>query len=114
MRNLGSVQRMLEEFYKIDPTIDINSIGAFLLVAAAGPSGLRQSEIVKKMNRPKGTISRFVSKIGNGPVSKGKPYYLTCERSDPSDGRGKIITLNEKGQQLREVLVAALQGPTPR
>ena len=79
---------MLEEFYEIDPKIDLNSIGAFP-IAAAGSGGVRRCELVEIMDRPKGTISRFVSRIGDGPVNRGEPYRLISERPDPEDARGR-------------------------
>ncbi|MEM9140242.1 MAG: MarR family transcriptional regulator [Pseudomonadota bacterium] len=87
------------------PEFDTHSVGpggGILLLTLAEAEPMRIQDLVRRMARDKSQITRAVSTMER----KG----LIQRRSDPDDGRGRVLALTPEGRQTVRVLQGAVAG----
>lgn len=72
---------------------------AYTLMELTRDHSLTQNELVQRLNLAKSTVSRLV----DGLVRRG----WVARRRNPGDGRGKLLSLTQEGQNVSATIAAA-------
>ncbi|WP_018698106.1 MarR family winged helix-turn-helix transcriptional regulator [Amorphus coralli] len=89
---------LVEEFRKVDPEMQLQTVWLFLLAAKYEPCS--QNYLTKLSGYTRTTVSRnmaILSEIG-GRGREG--HDLVAQQIDPEDRRSRIITLTPKGRAI--------------
>ena len=105
---------MLEEWRKLSPSLEIQTIIVFLLIATT--PGIRMKEIERATGLSSSAVSRNVlalSLLGwrrdhKGKQEPGLDFIVTA--SDPFDARAKVASLNTRGRKFFVKLADTMNG----
>lgn len=95
---LSKLGLVVEEFRKLDETIQANAIITFLLVAQKGKEGINMREMQEILGIARSSMSRNVAILSDYQNKKG--FGLLIAQEDPFDRKSKKVFLTQKGSAL--------------
>ncbi|MDX0801722.1 MarR family transcriptional regulator [Sinorhizobium medicae] len=107
-KNARRLISIIEEFRKLDPEIQAQTITLFLMVVAR--PGITMKELVQQSGLASSSVSRNIASLG-AVHRNGEPGHdLLRAYEDPTDRRTKKVELTAKGRRVYETLVTILAG----
>lgn len=108
VKTIHRLLAVVEEFRKIDPIMGVQTVSAFLYVAA-NPSCTAQ-QISDAVGLPQSTVSRNMLLLGSMPGHKTGGYGLVTDTDDPAERRRKIYSLSAKGKRVLNSISTLIEG----
>jgi DNA-binding MarR family transcriptional regulator len=100
---------IIEEFRKLDPEMQAQTMMTLLLVAAK--PGIQMKEMQERLGIARSTMSRNVAILSSHGYRAGYPGYALIEaREDPTDRKSKQVFLTAKGKRFLESIQSYLGG----
>ncbi len=107
-KNARRLISIIEEFRKLAPDMQAQTIYIFLLVVAH--PGISMKELVKTTGLASSSVSRNVALLSETHIGGQPGHNLLRAYEDPMDRRTKLVELTHKGKQVYATLVGILGG----
>lgn len=108
-RRRNAVLEALERFRRLEPTVSLTHIVAFLYICEN--EGLNVAELAQVFGTTRATASRTARALGEAgdPDSLPPRLGLVAGGGDPHDQRGKLLRLTDSGHRMRDELDAVIR-----
>src|SRR5690554_2040446 len=103
--------RCIKELRQLSPEMTLQAAHTFLVVATE--PGISTPELMRRTSVSQSSCSRHVGFLSDRHHKAAPGLQLVESRSDPYEGRSKIVELTEKGQQLAMELADVLGTTLP-
>ncbi|MBD9511939.1 winged helix-turn-helix transcriptional regulator [Ensifer sp. ENS10] len=110
-KNARRLISIIEEFRKLDPEIQAQTITLFLLVVAR--PGITMKELVQQTGLASSSVSRNISALGERHRNGEPGHGLVRAYEDPQDRRTKRVDVTAQGRRVYETLITILAGGRP-
>lgn len=100
--------RMLEEFRKLDPEMQLQTAATFMCVALR--PGITMKEIGDKLGISQASCSRNVAALSKWHRLNKEGHNLVVATEDPTERRRKVVHLTPDGERLARNLTTYLEG----
>ncbi|WP_201272627.1 MarR family winged helix-turn-helix transcriptional regulator [Sinorhizobium medicae] len=107
-KNVRRLISIVEEFRKLDPEMQAQTILLFLLVVAR--PGITMKELAQNTELSSASISRNIAALGETHRGGQPGHNLLRAYEDPLDRRTKRVELTAKGRAVCSSLITALTG----
>jgi len=106
-RDLMRVFKIIEEFRKIYPDMQMQTAGVFVTIAMN--EGITIKDLGSRCDLAQSTCSRNVSLVSDKLRFDKQGYGLVEAMEDPMERRRKIITLTPKGKRVASSLCGIVE-----
>ncbi|MDX0270882.1 MarR family transcriptional regulator [Sinorhizobium meliloti] len=110
-KNARRLISIIEEFRKLDPEMQAQTITLFLTVVSR--PGISMKELVQSTGLASSSVSRNVAALSDTHRKGEAGHNLLRAYEDPEDRRTKRVDVTPKGQRVYATLIAILAGGLP-
>jgi DNA-binding MarR family transcriptional regulator len=105
--SLAHLSATLDVFLRVDGTLSLFHVRAFLLIAGRGDRGTTQADLARELGCSQASASRAFSRLGpqgSNSVSVGRALGWIELLPDLTDPRVKVAFVSDAGKELLRLL----------
>lgn len=106
-KTMMKAMRLLEEFRKLDPEMQMQTAQAFIYVAIH--PGTTMKQLGDALGISQASCSRNIAALSKWHRLDRPGHDLVVAQEDPAERRRKIVTLTPKGKRIAKALLDILE-----